>query len=132
LPLKFVPVQAHRGIGIVELKQALAAAADATLRELRRIASPFPPAFTSEVKTLTAKVNANGRDVVPRYLVERLLLDTSGYLFQAGLPGIDGTLLDDVQAARGRLAAAGLPVPAVESIARYTWAGKGLDGVVTR
>src|SRR5205809_1312635 len=59
LPVKFVPVQANRGIGIAELKQALTAAADATLREERRIASPFPPAFTAEVKALAAKVNSN-------------------------------------------------------------------------
>src|SRR5207244_4476538 len=86
LPVKFVPVQANRGSGIAELKQALAAAADATLREQRRIASPFPPAFTAEVKALAAKVNSNGQALVPYYLVERLLLDTSGYLFGAGLP----------------------------------------------
>src|SRR5207249_3271246 len=113
LPVKFVPVQANRGIGIVELKQALAATADATLRELRRIASPFPPAFTAEVKVLATKANSTGREAIPHFLVERLLLDTSGYLFQAGLPGIDDKLLDDVQAARGRLAAVGLQVPAV-------------------
>src|SRR6185436_4462014 len=51
LPVKFVPVQANRGLGIAELKQVLAVAADATLREQRRVASPFPSAFAAEVKT---------------------------------------------------------------------------------
>ncbi len=46
LPVKFVPVQANRGFGIADLKQALVGAADATQREVRRVASPFPPAFT--------------------------------------------------------------------------------------
>jgi ferrous iron transport protein B len=132
LPIKFVPVQANRGIGIEELKQAIAAAASAPLREVRRVASPFPPAFQDEVRTLAAKVNSGGGPTVPNYLVERMLLDTSGYLLKAGLPGIDTRLVDDIEAARGRLAAAGLPVPAVESIARYGWATKMLEGVITR
>src|SRR5437762_4732639 len=132
LPVKFVPVQAHRGIGIAELKSTLAAAATSTLRDVRRVASPFPPAFTDEVRTLAAKANSGGSAAIPNYLVERVLLDTSGYLLRAGLPGIDEKLRDDIQAARGRLAAAGLSVPAVESIARYSWATKMLDGVITR
>src|SRR5207247_436648 len=69
LPVKFVPVQANRGIGAVQLKQALATAASSTLREVRRIASPFPPAFTAEVKTLAAKANSTGREAIPHYLV---------------------------------------------------------------
>jgi len=69
LPVKFVSVQANRGLGIVELKQALAAAADATLREVRRVASPFPPPFTAEVKALAAKANSAGGVAIPYYLV---------------------------------------------------------------
>src|SRR5438445_6191985 len=41
LPVRFIPVQANRGIGIVPLKQALAESADAPQREQRQIASPF-------------------------------------------------------------------------------------------
>ncbi len=69
---------------------------------------------------------------LPRYLVERLLLDTSGYLEQYGLPGIDGAILEQIKAARGRLAAAGAPVPGIEAISRYGWVGRVLEGVVTR
>src|SRR5947208_9420225 len=72
LPMQFVPVQAHRGIGIAELKSALAAAATSTLRDVRRVASPFPPAFTAEVKVLATKANSTGREAIPHYLVERL------------------------------------------------------------
>src|SRR5262245_59419580 len=132
LPIQFVPVQANRGIGIEQLKLAIATAACGTQREVRRVASPFPPAFIDDVRVLAAKANSNGNIAVPNYLVERVLLDTSGYLLRARLPGIDERLSDDVQAARGRLAAAGFPVPAVESIARYGWATKMLDGVITR
>lgn len=130
LPVKCVPVQANKGVGIAQLKQALVAAAGQGVCAARP--SPFSPPFAAEVETLRSKVCATAECQLPRYLVERLLLDTSGYLLQAGLKGVDESLLAEVQAARGRLAAAGLPVPAVESIARYGWATQTLDGVITR
>ena len=108
-------MQANRGIGIAELKKALVIAAQ---QQAPRVASPFPEQFTAEVEALFAIANSNGQPPIPRYLVERLLLDVSGYLAKAGLPGIDGKLLNEIQAARTRLAAAGMQVPAVESIAR--------------
>jgi ferrous iron transport protein B len=129
LPVTFVPVQANRRIGIDQLKQALAEAADGPPP---RMESPFPKTFVAEVEALAALANSNGQPPVPRYLVERLLLDTSGYLAKAHLPGIREAMAIEVQAARARLAAAGLPVPAVESIARYGWAAQVLAGVITR
>jgi ferrous iron transport protein B len=129
LPVKFVPVQANRAIGLAELKLAIA---DAAGQPPPEIATPFPEPFAAEVETLAERANSNGDAALPRYLVERLLLDTGGYLVKAGLPGIDSELLAKVQAARSRLTAAGLPVPAVESIARYSWAAQVLAGVVTR
>lgn len=129
LPVKFVPVQANRSVGIAELKQAIVRVAE---EPPRNIASPFPDKFVAEVEQLARQANSNGHAKTPRFLVERLLLDTSGYLAKAGLPGIHQPLLDEVQAARGRLAATGLPVPAVESIARYGWAMQVLSGVVSR
>src|SRR5262245_6471987 len=129
LPVKFVPVQANRAIGIAELKQAIVETAK---RPGPRVPSPFPTEFVGEVETLCARANSNGHPGLPRYLVERLLLDTSGYLAKAARLGINGELMAEVQAARGRLAAAALPIPAVESIARYRWATQVLNGVVTR
>lgn len=133
LPVKCLPVQANRAVGIVELKRALVEAAGRKDGSAPNHApSPFPAKFVAEVENLQAKVRSIGDVALPRYLVERLLLDTSGYLAKAGLQGVDEELLAEVQAARGRLAAEGLPVPAVESIARYGWATQLLDGVVTR
>ena len=77
------------------------------------------------------KLNENA-DGWPRYLVERLLLDTSGYLERAGLPGANGSLPAELAAARQRLAEAGCPVPAVEALSRYEWIGRVLDGGVRR
>src|SRR5687768_7279668 len=129
LPVKFVPVQANKGVGLDKLKAALVAAA-----ETKRppAASPFPSAFVQEVDELHRRANANGHPVLPRYLAERLLLDTSGYLAGSGLPGIRADLLVEVSAARERLAKAGLQVPGVEAIARYQWAAEVLKGVVVR
>jgi ferrous iron transport protein B len=129
LPVKFVPVQANKGVGLVELKAALVAAAE-TKRPPS--ASPFPSAFVEEVDALQGRAASNGQPALPRYLAERLLLDTSGYLAKSGLPGIHDELLTEVTAARERLAKAGLQVPGVEAIARYQWAAEVLKGVVAR
>jgi ferrous iron transport protein B len=128
-PVTCVPVQANRAIGIAELKQAIVRANG---RELPQIGSPFPLPFVEELEKLRANFCSNGQPSLPRFLVERLLLDTSGYLAKAGLPGVGDGLLNEINVARGRLAAVGLPVPGVESIARYGWATRTLEGVITR
>lgn len=128
VPVTFVPVQAHRGQGINELKQALADAADSSAA---KIDSPFPPPFQEEVRKLEQRTAAGG-EPLPRYLAERLLLDTSGYLASVNLPGVTAELLDELPAARERLRTAGLPVPAVEAIARYQWAAEVLKSAVNK
>jgi len=128
VPVKFVAVQANSGKGIDELKQALA---DAAKPQAMKIDSPFPAAFQHEVQQLGLLTQA-GEEPLPRYLAERLLLDTSGYLTSANLPGVSQQLLDELPAARERLLKAGLPVPAVEAMARYQWAGEVLKSAVVR
>jgi len=128
LPTPVVEVQANRSIGIEGLKSALADAVD----HVRPTdISPFPAPFQQEVEQLAVKTASTGGKL-PRYLVERLLLDTSGYLASSGLQGVDDALLASVRESRQRLAAAGLPVPAVEAISRYGWVGETLKGVVVR
>jgi ferrous iron transport protein B len=125
VPVKFVAVQANQNKGIEELKAAIAAAADENAVE---IPSPFPQAFQNEVR----KLESAGSEPLPRYLAERLLLDTSGWLASAELPGVTQSLLSELPAARERLLKAGLPVPAVEAMARYQWAGEVLKTAVSR
>jgi ferrous iron transport protein B len=129
LHVPLVEVQANRRIGIAELKASLAKAVG---NNPATIPSPFPEKFQAEVAHLEELAGKNGDDALPRYLVERLLLDTSGYLAEASLPGITSQVLAEVPAARQRLKGAGIPVPAVESMARYQWAVEVLKGVVTR
>ena len=78
---------------------------------------------------LASLLNAGRAEPLPHFLVERLLLDGGGYL--------EGELLNgDAAAAASKaacqpanaLAAAGMPVPAVEAMARYDWVARTLDG----
>lgn len=123
-----IPVQANRKVGLEALKRAVveAAAGQVPPRD-----SPFSEIFTREVQRLGARLNELGNGNLPRYLVERLLLDTTGFL-EHSLHADRPAATKELTEARQRLANAGLPVPAVEAIARYGWVGRVLEGVVTR
>lgn len=134
LNVQLVPLQANRGRGLQELKVALL---DAVNHKVTPPPSPFPPAFVEEVTTLQAElcshITEHGADHPwPRYLVERLLLDSSGYLASLNLPGTTSVTQQHVQAARERLKAAGCPVPGIEPLSRYRWVAEVLKGLVTR
>ena len=131
LGVPVVEVQANKRLGITALKDALARAAD---RQGPAPTSPMPEFFQREVERLESRIHsghAHGAAQVPRYLVERLLLDSGSYLEHKMLTGANG-LAAELQAARARLAEAGLPVPAIEAMSRYEWVGRMLDGLVTR
>ena len=90
-------------------------------------------AATGSGQSLPAGAAAtNGHAPLPRYLVERLLLDTTGYLEDVVVgndaPGLSGAIGE----ARTRLAAAGCQVPAIEAVSRYAWVNEKLSGIVTR
>ncbi len=126
LPLPIVPVQANRSKGMKELREALATAVKS---QPPKIANPLPEKFQAEVAALGKQTEG---EELPRFLVERLLLDTSGYLAGADLKGVTPALLEAIPAARERLKAAGIPVPGVEAANRYAWASSVLKGAVTR
>jgi ferrous iron transport protein B len=129
LGVRVVPIQANRRQGLAELKRALSDAAAETPGDVE---SPFPPAFQQEVSELEKSLAASRDDevVTPRFMIERLLLDTTGYV-ESLIPHA-ASRRSAVDAARARLAAAGTPVPAVEAMSRYAWIARQLDGVVTR
>lgn len=130
LGVPVVEMQANRGLGLDKLKDVLHAACEGPAAPPP---SPFPPAFQDEVRRLEAECAAD-RAVgpQPRYIVERLLLDTTGYLQQRLHADHAGPLANEIVAARERLAKAGLPVPAVEALARYGWVGERLSGIIER
>lgn len=123
LKLPVVPIQAHRRIGIQQLRDAIEQTAISAVSP--QSDSPLPAAFNEEVELLLRR-----DPELPRYLAERLILDTSGYLAGAGLPGMTPDLIEELPAIRSRLAQAKCNVPGVEAIARYQWIAAILDGVV--
>ncbi len=128
LGVPLVEMQAHRRVGVDELKKALITA-DSWTPPARP--ATFPPLFCEEVARLKQSWQQLAGQEIPRYLAERVLLDTSGYLEQVGLAGWDGQLRAEVHAARQRLEQAGSPVPAIETTSRYSWVDDVLRGAVT-
>ncbi len=127
LGVPVIPIQASRGQGLEELKLALIASAECNEREPT---DPFPSVFQEHTDQLSAHLNAEREDPLPRYLVERLILDGNGYLEHQLLPSEQAIGHAELCVIRSSLAESGYPVPAVEAMARYDWVGKILDGVV--
>ncbi|MCE9545200.1 MAG: ferrous iron transport protein B [Planctomycetia bacterium] len=127
LGVPVIPIQANRRVGLEQLRQALFAASEAVPRIAE---SPFPRPFQTAVEELGTALTDAGQPL-DRYLVERLLLDTGGYLAEAHLNGTAAKVIPLIATLRERLAGENCQVPAIEAIARYQWVGRMLDGVVT-
>ncbi|MHC4406029.1 MAG: ferrous iron transport protein B, partial [Planctomycetota bacterium] len=132
LPVPVVAMQANRGVGIAEVKAALAQ----VVGEARRSeTSPFPQVFEDEVTRLQSLLTerptaADEPASVPRYLVRRLLLDVDGYVQTTLKANGGGQIGVEIEAARARLAEAGCAVPRVETKVRYGWTRQVLNSVV--
>jgi len=127
LGIPVVPIQAQRSEGLEDLKQAVEKAGS---RPAPKTPSPFPAAFREEVDRLDASLAPSP----PRYLIERLLLDSGSQVeAQLGLVGeASENLRRNLEDARARLVDAGCRVPEVETTARYAWIAGATDGVVQR
>ena len=119
---------------MADLKRALAAAGRS--RRRRRRPARFPQAFQDEVAPAASRSLATraARGRCRAYLVERLLLDSTGYLEGALL---DGHGDDAIAATAGRRARAGWPRPAARCRPSKRWPATAgwaevLTGVVTR
>jgi ferrous iron transport protein B len=128
LGVSVVEIQANRGKGLDTLRTKLAAAVHGAPRERH---DPFPEAFRNEAVDLAGRLRDKAGELSP-FLVERLLLDNSGYIADDLLASHDQASRAAIAESRQRLAAAGMPTPAVEAIARYGWVSKVLSGVVER
>jgi len=134
LGVPVVPLQANRRIGIEPLRTALASVVG---RAVRTPSSPFPEAFQREVTQVESEladrpVSESENRPLPRYLVERLLLDVNGYLQGVLLGEDDRESAQRVAQSRARLQEAKLEIPGVETASRYGWAEQILEGVVTQ
>lgn len=129
LGVPVIPIQANRKVGLDRLKGAIAGLLDGPRVDRP---SPFPEPFRREVERIGESLSAGGKPDTPRYLVERLLLDSAGYVESRLIPNADDPIHEALREARDRLKAAGMPVPAVEAMARYAWVSRSLDGVLKR
>ncbi len=129
LGVPVVAVQANRRVGLEELQAALANAAASGPHAGE---NPFPAVFQQHTTELAEWLNERTPRPLPPFLVERLLLDGDGYLEGELLNGTTAGGSQKLRAARESLAAAGLPVPAVEAMARYEWVARMLDGIARR
>jgi ferrous iron transport protein B len=122
-------VQANRRVGLEKLKSLLA---EAAMNPAAHDHNPFPDVFKEHAGILSEWLNSKSAEPVPRFLVERLLLDNDGYLESELLNGDAAEGATKLRTAREALAAAGYPSPAVEAIARYDWIARTLDGISRR
>jgi ferrous iron transport protein B len=135
LGVPVVPIQANRGQGLKELKQAILHAAHGKPPSQR---PKFPEAFDQEVGSLEERLKSvlNGDSktdaagALNPFLLRRTLLDIGGFTEQRLVERFGRELGGSVVAARQRLAAAGCPVPAIEPRTRYAWIKERLQGCV--
>jgi ferrous iron transport protein B len=123
LGVPVIPVQATRRVGLTDLQHALGEAA-------RSGTSPTPPvrlpaALTDEVTNLAHSLSqantANTAAPIPRFLIERLLLDTGGSVENDLSRHYGDSVRPLAQAARDRLANVDIHVPQIEIDTRYRW-----------
>ena len=129
LGVPVVPVQPHRRVGLAALRRALGQAA----RHAPQLVQPirFPEVFTREVDTLIQTLpHTNGQSSLPRFLVERLLIDAGGSIETELTQQLGDTVRTQACAARARLAAADAPVPQIEVDSRYHWIAQVVEATV--
>ena len=126
LGVPVVAIQANRKQGLSQLCAELAQANRQA--NIERV-SPLPDEVQAEVTQLRAWIQQQRDKTLPRYLVERLLLDT-GYLESAHVADLDAEVWEVIHEARRRLTSEGQSLAALETIARYQWVGQVTEGVV--
>ena len=127
LGVPVVPIQANRQLGLEPLKKAILEAS--SQEEASDRSSPLPSHVQEEVSALQELSSQSNASPLPRYLVERLLLDT-GYLESAPIAGVDDGFREELQKSRARLTDNGQSLVVVEATARYQWAGEVTHDVV--
>ena len=128
LGLQIIVCEAHRRMGVHELRQAIIHSDSLIAAERPK---PFPEKFYSECKLLQKTLSALGSRKLPFYLVERLLIDVGGHVEKQLTDQHGEHLASALKDARTRLKESGCRVPIVEAKARYKWARETLDGIAS-
>ncbi|WP_339907978.1 ferrous iron transport protein B [Symmachiella dynata] len=130
LGVPVVKAEAHRAVGIDDIRNAIAAAAKSSPVETRK--KVFPAEFYSECDQLAAHLNAGGAADVPEFLIQRMILDPGGCVEAEYTKKCGNNLPQALAECRERLKSAGQAVPAIEARQRYAWIREVLDGIHTR
>ncbi len=123
LGIPVVEMQAHRRVGLDDLRRALISAAGSAVPPW---ASPFPP--NSVRKSRSSRPHGtSGLEMTPRGIWSSGCCWTRATIWRTRTSlATTRYWSHEVRAARQRLAAAGCPVPAVETASRYRW----VEGIV--
>jgi ferrous iron transport protein B len=128
LGIPVVTSEAHRRIGVDDVRRAIFDAAESGLSAATPL---FPRAFYEEVAELARDVRPVNGEAIPRYLVERLLLDPNGQIEKWLTPSQPDGFTDRLVHARERLAQGGFRLPAAEAKTRYAAIREIVSGVAT-
>jgi ferrous iron transport protein B len=128
LGIPVVTTEAHRRIGVDDVRRALLETAESGRSAPTTL---FPRAFYEEVAELARDVCGVNGDAVPRYLIERLLLDPNGQIEKWLTPNQPSGFTERLTSARGRLAKDGFRLPAAEARTRYAAIREIVSGVLT-
>ena len=116
LGVPIVPVHAAKHSGLAGLRQAIRTAAREAPRPPRPVR--LPARVEHEAEALSASLAPAGLSAV---FAERVLLDTDGLLEHDFIRERGNPARTELQAARQRLATAGIGLPQVEVTQRYAW-----------
>jgi len=127
LQVPVVTIQANRKKGVQSLADTVGQVLEnppAVPEEL------FPESFQQERGLLLKMLQAHSETTFHGFMATRLLLDSTNYLGEAGVVEMTSEMEKALAESRSRLSEAGDPVPGVEAVARYSWVGRVLEGVV--
>ena len=127
LGVPVVSVHAARRVGLSALQHALR-------QTIRAQTSPaplvrLPEAFAREVDTVAVSLT-NGQRELPRFLIERLLIDAGGSIEQELVRQLGQGAVTTVRAARERLTVTDTSLQQLETNVRYQWIAETVAVVV--
>ncbi len=128
LGIPAIPCEAHRRKQIDLIRSEIVKASHAPKSTPLDI---FPEAFHEEGRTLQAEFQQFSNQVLPTYLVERLILDVGGQLEIDLTKPNPEQLISRLKEARERLKALQFRVPNIEAKLRYGWSRQILNGVMS-
>jgi ferrous iron transport protein B len=128
LGIPIVTTEAHRRVGIEAVRQALLDAAESKRPAPKPV---FPAAFYAAVDEVARDLRPVNGEALPRYLVERLLLDPNGQIEKWLTPTQPAGFTGRVAQIRDRLAKDGFRLPAAEARTRYAAIREVVSGVLT-